>query len=205
MPRKLAIKDGAVDKGVGARIRAVREKQGLSLKAAAELLNIGFQTLARYEKGDYSPTADVLIRLLKLEPSIDPGWLLEGKGAMNLDSDFSVGQLRSYIFDDVSPRAEELGSQLNSVLVMLAQLPESIKIGECRDFLKWASQAAMEIIGKAQGSQRNENDLRKTVNEIQKILYDKGLMETTPAKKKKEETKKKKEEKPTRRRRNVKV
>ena len=183
-------------KEIGTRIRAVREKQGLSLKAAAKKLDIGFPTLVRYEKGENSPTADVLRRLLDQAPFVDPGWLLDGKGEMVPDSDNSVAHLNSYIFDDGDFRSEELGSRLNNVMVGLSQVPDNVRIWECREILKWASKAAVGIIGQAQSSQDNEDSLSNAINEIYSLLYEKGVIDS-------ETMKKKSKEKPVRGRRKI--
>ena len=182
MPRRLITIEKSKSQEMGARIRDVRKEQGLSLKAAAEILNIGFQTLIRYEKGENSPTADVLQRLLEHSPSIDAGWLLEGKGEMIPDFRNILNSLRSHFMDSGQIRTEELGSEFNNVMVNLARLPDNVRIGECRDVLEWASRAAVEIIGQAQANQRNENSWSDSITEIYGILFDKGIIDTLPPK-----------------------
>ncbi len=51
---------------LGVRIKQCRKGSGLSIKAAAEALEISEKTLSRYEKGEAEPTMTVLIMMLEL-------------------------------------------------------------------------------------------------------------------------------------------
>jgi len=48
---------------IGARIRALREEQGHSLRSLAELCGLSFNAISRVERGENSPTVSTLHRL----------------------------------------------------------------------------------------------------------------------------------------------
>lgn len=66
------------------RIKAVREtlEPRPSHRAIAKILGVSGPTYSRYESGERDPPAGFLVALLELNPKIDPGWLLMGKGEM---------------------------------------------------------------------------------------------------------------------------
>ena len=70
---------------LGSRIRTARENCNLSMRAFSKAMEIGVQTLVRYEKAGNNekesryPPADFLQRILDFDPSIDAAWLLTGQ------------------------------------------------------------------------------------------------------------------------------
>ena len=70
---------------LGSRIRTARENTNLSMRAFSKAMEIGVQTLVRYEKAGNNekesryPPADFLQRILDFDPSIDAAWLLTGQ------------------------------------------------------------------------------------------------------------------------------
>lgn len=48
---------------VGKRIRELREKHGLTQDALAEILSVGPNVVGCYERGEYGPSKEVMIRL----------------------------------------------------------------------------------------------------------------------------------------------
>lgn len=92
---------------IGARARQVREKNKLSLKAAAELHGIGLQTLIRYEKGTRYPPSDFLLSLLEKDPTIEAGWLLTGEKEMLSPEE---------ITDEMKKKGEDLDKRMTRVV-----------------------------------------------------------------------------------------
>lgn len=77
---------------VGDRLRKVRGT--MSQEAFAQLLTIGRTTLIRYEKGERSPDADLIAKLLVIF-KVDALWLLTGKREPTPALPFS-GQIDPY-------------------------------------------------------------------------------------------------------------
>jgi len=62
---------------IGQRVRAVRQRLGISLEDLGELSEISWTSIGKIERGASSPTAETLIRLATaLE--VDPGSFLSG-------------------------------------------------------------------------------------------------------------------------------
>lgn len=62
---------------LGNRIKTARGKAGLSQRKLAEILNIAYQTLNKYERGHRIPDADTLRQIANITKE-NPGWLLMG-------------------------------------------------------------------------------------------------------------------------------
>ncbi|RGE19157.1 helix-turn-helix domain-containing protein [Leucobacter sp. wl10] len=62
---------------IGQRVRAVRQRLGISLEDLGELSEISWTSIGKIERGASSPTAETLIRLATaLE--VDPGSFISG-------------------------------------------------------------------------------------------------------------------------------
>ncbi|MBP1326912.1 transcriptional regulator with XRE-family HTH domain [Leucobacter exalbidus] len=87
---------------IGARIRAVRRKFGISLEDLGELSEISWTSIGKIERGASSPTAESLVRLATaLE--VDPGIFLSGIVA----DDYGVRAHRFTVRDLIRGRAEQ--------------------------------------------------------------------------------------------------
>ena len=60
-------------------LREVRKRLGVTQKEFAKKIDVAESTLIRWEKGggDY-PTVKALLKILELDPRINPAWLLTG-------------------------------------------------------------------------------------------------------------------------------
>lgn len=67
-------------KPVGDRLRALRERAGLSRSAAEALTGVDRQTLVRYESGSRAPSVLALIALAR-SYDVTTDWLLLGRRA----------------------------------------------------------------------------------------------------------------------------
>ena len=63
----------------GQRLKEVRTYTGMSQAEAAPKLHIAKDTLSRYERGEVSPTAEVLM-LMAIGLGVNADWLLTGEG-----------------------------------------------------------------------------------------------------------------------------
>ncbi len=77
------------------RIRAVREKIGISQEDFANKIGIPFRTYYRYEKGEREPSTTALINIAHLG-NISLNWLLIGKGTMFFHEDDLYGGPASF-------------------------------------------------------------------------------------------------------------
>ena len=70
-------------KELGGRFRLLRESLSPppSQSEMARRIGVSIPTYIRYESGERVPPADFLLKILKLDPSIDPAWLLTGQAA----------------------------------------------------------------------------------------------------------------------------
>lgn len=66
------------DSSVGARLKAIRKKEGLTQQEFAESLMVSFSAYKNYEKGVRDVTEGLILALHK-EFDVDPLWLLTGK------------------------------------------------------------------------------------------------------------------------------
>ena len=67
---------------IGERLKAVRDRDGLTREAMASKLGVHKNTLGSYETGKSLPDSGVLNKLLDIHPEINPVWLLTGKAEM---------------------------------------------------------------------------------------------------------------------------
>lgn len=70
--------------GIGARLRAERERLGLTQAALAELLGVRRLAVLKYETGDYSPTADQLQALDQI--GADVGFVVTGRSCQVVEN-----------------------------------------------------------------------------------------------------------------------
>ncbi len=70
-----------VKKAIAARFKSFRKGKGLTQTELGEILKINFQHISKYERGEFIPTFENLIKLID-HFSININWLLTGEGAM---------------------------------------------------------------------------------------------------------------------------
>ncbi|GEM_PF-1109528 len=68
-------------KAIGARFKSFRKGKGLTQVELGEILGINFQHISKYERGEFIPTFENLIKLIE-HFSININWLLTGEGTM---------------------------------------------------------------------------------------------------------------------------
>jgi transcriptional regulator with XRE-family HTH domain len=69
---------------IAARIRAFRKDQNLTQRKLGEILGINFQHVSKYERGEFIPTFENLIKFNR-HFSLNINWLLTGEGLMYLE------------------------------------------------------------------------------------------------------------------------
>ncbi|MBN1349763.1 helix-turn-helix domain-containing protein [candidate division KSB1 bacterium] len=113
----------AVKKGIGERLRQIRKEKGLTQRDTGEMLGINFQHVSKYERAEFIPTFENLIKLIDLF-SLNINWLLTGNGPAYLESEKSYpvaeDQPAGYVVKD----ADEMISEIVSALAK----DESLKI-----------------------------------------------------------------------------
>lgn len=62
---------------IGQRVRAVRQRLGISLEDLGELSEISWTSIGKIERGASSPTAETLVRIATAL-GVDPGTFLSG-------------------------------------------------------------------------------------------------------------------------------
>lgn len=72
-----------IKKEIAARLRQVRKDKGMTQRDAGEILGINFQHVSKYERAEFVPTFENLIKLIN-HFSININWLLTGNGPMYL-------------------------------------------------------------------------------------------------------------------------
>lgn len=97
---------------IGKRIKELREYLGLSQREFAEILGIHPLSISRYESGKSNPAPSVL-KLIEDKFSVNPEWLLEGKGEMFLTPPPSEAS-KTELFGQI------IGSNLDAVMEELA-------------------------------------------------------------------------------------
>jgi len=93
--------------GLGARIRALRESRGLSLRAVAEVAQISTSLLSQIERGEASPS---LVSLVAIADALGtrPGVLLDEEGSAGASESPVVRRNERRVIDDESCRREYL-------------------------------------------------------------------------------------------------
>lgn len=69
---------------IAARIRTFRKDQKLTQRKLGEILGINFQHVSKYERGEFIPTFENLIKFNR-HLSININWLLTGEGSMYVE------------------------------------------------------------------------------------------------------------------------
>jgi len=114
--------DDEIDQRLGARLRAARLRQGLTLEALAERTGVSRAMISRVERAESSPTAALLVRLgsglgLTLSALLDAGSANSGplsrQGAQPVWRDPASGYLRR----NVSPRGTGSGFEIVEVVL----------------------------------------------------------------------------------------
>ncbi|MGH1422105.1 MAG: helix-turn-helix domain-containing protein [Hyphomonas sp.] len=102
-----------IDIQVGSNIRALRKKLGLSLIELAEILELSYQQLQKYEIGANRISTGTLVQLADAL-NVSPGYLIEMPHAQNSDS-YEIGRIKQQcqrdlksIFDEQSLRAASI-------------------------------------------------------------------------------------------------
>ncbi len=111
LTKKRSPKD--IDIQVGANIRALRKKLGLSLIELAEILDLSYQQLQKYEIGANRISTGTLVQLADAL-NVSPGYLIEMPHNQNSES-YEVGRIKQQcqrdlksIFDEQSLRAASI-------------------------------------------------------------------------------------------------
>lgn len=100
---------------IGKRLRAIRERLGITQAEVGEKLGIQSQHVSKYERGETVPTWENLIKLVE-RYDVNINWLLTGKGSMFL-SPFNystTGEKQGLSIKDL-----ELDSQLEEIIIEL--------------------------------------------------------------------------------------
>jgi len=71
-------------KEIATRIRAFRKDQKLTQRRLGEILGINFQHVSKYERGEFIPTFENLIKF-NTNFKLNLNWLLTGSGSMYVD------------------------------------------------------------------------------------------------------------------------
>jgi DNA-binding transcriptional regulator YiaG len=66
--------------GIGARLRWLRQKLGLTRREVAARLGVTFNAIGDYECAHHAPSAGVLVRLMEAY-GVSADWILTGKDA----------------------------------------------------------------------------------------------------------------------------
>ena len=81
------------DQTVGARLRVVRKKLGLSQEEMAQRLSMSTRGWQKIERDEALPNGETLLRFKSL--NINPGWILSGLGPTRIDEESFLDRLRA--------------------------------------------------------------------------------------------------------------
>lgn len=87
----------------GKRIHALRKAKGLKVRELGAIVGVDHSTVSAYERGEYRPPADKIIRLAKAL-SIPVGWLLTGHGEAHVD--YGSWKYKRGVYVDHGPPTE---------------------------------------------------------------------------------------------------
>lgn len=85
------------------RVRQIVEQSGKSVRAYAEFAGIAQTTLNDCIKGSTEPKFGLIDRVVKVEPDINPEWLLKGDGSMRKEENIRGSENRTSANDDQEP------------------------------------------------------------------------------------------------------
>ena len=105
---------------LGERLRAVRKSLGLTREEMASKLSISDRSLYNYERGSRSPSAEVLLSMVK-RFMVSPFWLLTGQGTMLLSEEFRPTQRKAREKDYPQIVSKQENPQLYRLVTVLKE------------------------------------------------------------------------------------
>lgn len=116
MAKKRSPKD--IDIQVGSNIRTLRKKLGLSLIELAEILDLSYQQLQKYEIGANRISTGTLVQLAEAL-NVSPGYLIEMPSHQTSDS-YELGRIKQQCQRDLKSIIDE--QSLRAAAIMLSAL-----------------------------------------------------------------------------------
>lgn len=128
-------------KAIGARIKAFRKGKGLTQVELGEMLGINFQHISKYERGEFIPTFENLIKLID-HFSVNINWLLTGDGTMYQEDKSQYKITEEQVARVIRDEDEKLGE-----IVDILKKNEKLKLAvyEFLQSLKQGDSAAKQL------------------------------------------------------------
>lgn len=115
---------------IAARLRQVRKDRGMTQREAGKLLGINFQHVSKYERAEFIPTFENLIKLIE-HFSVNINWLLTGKGPMYIKTtkEYSVVEDRPgmYMVKDDDGVVQEIIGALSTDMTLKEKIHRLVK------------------------------------------------------------------------------
>lgn len=106
---------------IAARIKKFRKDQKLTQRALGDMLGINFQHVSKYERGEFIPTFENMLKFIK-HYSLNINWLLTGEGEMYIDLKPRYPLSEDQVTEIFRDGDEKLGEIVN-----ILQLNEKLK------------------------------------------------------------------------------
>ena len=106
---------------IAARIRTFRKDQNLTQRKLGEILGINFQHVSKYERGEFIPTFENLIKFNR-NFSLNINWLLTGEGQMYIEPNKAGYKITEDQANQIIRDEDEMLGEIIEVLRMNTKL-----------------------------------------------------------------------------------
>ncbi len=77
-------------RGIGKRLREIRQNLGLSQREMADNMGVGFRAYQNYEKGARGMPVEAIVRFMNWRGEEDASWILQGKRVVRIPEDLDA-------------------------------------------------------------------------------------------------------------------
>lgn len=128
-------------KAIAARFKTFRKEKGLTQVELGKILGINFQHISKYERGEFIPTFENLIKLIH-HFSLNINWLLTGEGTMYYEGKNQYKITEEQLARVIRDEDEKLGE-----IVEILKKNEKLKLAvyEFLQSLKQGDSAARQL------------------------------------------------------------